>query len=217
MRIRQYLFLIVAIGAALCATATDRFYIEDFSIQPGETQTVSILLENETVFTAFQCDVFLPDGLTASNFALTNRKTSSHTFSATFTTESIIRLLSYSLQIKAFKGNSGALVTFDVTASDDFTGPVEIVLHKSLFTTTTGVEIALDDEACTVTLPSTVLRGDVNDDGAITITDETLLIDYLLGVNVAPFNQNNADVDENGFISIADATALIDLLLSSGK
>ena len=217
MRIRRYLLLIVAIGATLCATATDRFYIEDFSIQPGETQTVSILLENETVFTAFQCDVYLPEGLTASNFALTDRKSSSHSFSANYTTESIIRLLSYSLQIKPFKGNSGALVTFDVTASDDFTGPVTIALRKSLFTTMTGVEVTLDDEECTVTHPSTVIRGDVNDDGAVTINDETSLIDYLLGVNVYPFNHANADVDGNNEISVADATALIDLLLSGGK
>ena len=61
---------------------------------------------------------------------------------------------------------------------------------------------------------SEVLLGDVDDDGKITISDVTVLIDYLLGSNPQPFNAVNADVDTNGNISISDVTALIDILLS---
>ena len=58
------------------------------------------------------------------------------------------------------------------------------------------------------------LRGDVNDDGSVSIGDVTALIDYLLsgdgsGVNVAAADCNN----DNG-VSIGDVTALIDFLLS---
>ena len=42
----------MTVVAVLCAAATDRFYIEDFTIAPGETKTVSILLENEATYTA---------------------------------------------------------------------------------------------------------------------------------------------------------------------
>lgn len=212
---KKYLLLIAAMGMTLMAAATNRFFIEDFSISPGETRTVSIMLDNETAFTAFQCDLYLPDGLTATNFALTERKTSNHSFSTSLLPEGAIRMMSYSLQIKAYAGNSGALVTFDVTASDNFTGPSTIALRNSLFTTLNGVEVPLDDEVCTVTLAPLGMKGDVNNDGNVSIADVTTLIDYLLGASPDPFNINNADMDENEQISIGDVTALIDFLLSN--
>lgn len=57
------------------------------------------------------------------------------------------------------------------------------------------------------------LDGDVNDDGKITISDVTSLIDYLLTGSAEPFNEDNADVNGDGMISIGDVTALIDMLL----
>ena len=58
-----------------------------------------------------------------------------------------------------------------------------------------------------------VMLGDVNDDGIVSIKDVTVLIDYLLGSNPQPFNMLNADVNVNGSVTIADVTALIDMLL----
>ena len=59
------------------------------------------------------------------------------------------------------------------------------------------------------------LPGDVNCDNAVTISDVTTLIDYLLGSEVAPFDAVAADVNHDGSISIADVTELIDQLLGS--
>lgn len=56
------------------------------------------------------------------------------------------------------------------------------------------------------------LRGDVNDDGKVSIDDVTKLIDLLLTDGVA--GNDNADVTADGRISIDDVTALIDYLLS---
>ena len=55
--------------------------------------------------------------------------------------------------------------------------------------------------------------GDINCDGVTSIVDVTTLIDYLLGTEVNPFDQEAADVNHNGSINITDVTALIDLLL----
>ena len=196
---------------ALCGAATDRFYIEDFTITPGETVTVSIQLDNETEYTAFQSDIYLPDGLTATNFALTARKSSNHSLTATILPDCGIRLLSYSLQLKTYSGNSGALVTFDLTASDDFEGEATVALRSTLFTTVAGVEIPFVEETCTVTLPSTVPKGDVNGDGSVNISDVTALIDILLSGETAP---QSADCNNDTNVTISDVTALIDYLLS---
>ena len=201
--------MVVALGAA----ATDRFYIEDFTISPSETRTVSILLDNETAYTAFQSDVYLPEGLTATNFALTNRKSNNHSFTATVLPDGGIRLLSYSLNLKTYSGNSGALVTFDVTATEEFVGPEVVALRTTLFTTEAGVEIPFANETCTVTSASTVQPGDVNGDNEVGISDVSALIDYLLGLGDDWFNTDAADVNGDTIVSIADVSALIDILL----
>ena len=204
------IILLAAMVVALGAAAADRFYIEDFTISTGETRTVSIMLDNEAEYTAFQSDLYLPEGLTATNFALTDRKNANHTLSATVLPDGGIRLLSYSLNIKTYSGNSGALVTFNVTASEDFEGPVVITLRNTLFTTETGVEVPFDDEECSVTQLA-VFKGDVNGDGAVNIADVTALIDLLLGNG----GNNNpaADCNGDGAVNIADVTKLIDYLL----
>ena len=64
------------------------------------------------------------------------------------------------------------------------------------------------------TAKSTSLRGDVNMDGKITITDVTDLIDILLGSVLTVYDMAAADCNQNGSITIDDVTALIDYLLT---
>lgn len=210
----------LAVLVGLYGSANDRFYIEDFTINPGETLTVSILLDNETAYTAFQCDLYLPDGLSVEQedgyyiFDLTNRKGRDHIITSQTQAEGSIRVISYSPSIKAYSGNSGALVTFDVTASSDFDIPSTIQLKNILFTTVAGIEVPFVDVSCTVTASSSFQRGDVDGDETVNISDVTSLIDYLLGGNSDIINTLNADVDQDGNINISDVTALIDYLLS---
>ena len=58
------------------------------------------------------------------------------------------------------------------------------------------------------------LRGDVNGDGSVNISDVTALIDYLLSGNASGINLSGADCNKDGDVDIADVTALIDYLLS---
>lgn len=60
------------------------------------------------------------------------------------------------------------------------------------------------------------IRGDVNDDGKVSIIDVTALINYLLGGNES-INLLAADVNSNGEIDINDLTELINLLLSAAN
>ena len=58
------------------------------------------------------------------------------------------------------------------------------------------------------------LRGDVNSDGAVNISDVTALIDYILSHDATGVNLNAADCNQDGGINISDVTALIDYILS---
>ena len=58
------------------------------------------------------------------------------------------------------------------------------------------------------------LRGDVNGDGSVNISDVTALIDYLLTGNASGISLSGADCDQDSSINISDVTSLIDYLLN---
>lgn len=55
------------------------------------------------------------------------------------------------------------------------------------------------------------LRGDLNGDGAVDVTDVSKLIDMVLGKQ--PQDLNLADLDGNGFIDVSDVNGVIDVVL----
>ena len=59
-----------------------------------------------------------------------------------------------------------------------------------------------------------LMRGDVNGDGNVDISDVTKLIDYLLSGNASGVNLSVADCNHDGSVDISDVTALIGYLLS---
>ena len=59
-----------------------------------------------------------------------------------------------------------------------------------------------------------ILRGDVNEDRTVNISDVTALIDYLLSGNADAINLDNADCNQDSSINISDVTSLIDYLLA---
>lgn len=205
--------MLMVVAATLSVAATDLFHIEDFMMQPGQTVEVEILLDNETSFTAFQTDLSLPEGLSVDmqSVALTGRKAEDHVLATNVLSNGDIRIMSYSMMIQPYSGNSGALVTFNVTASESLSGPVVIRLKNNRFTNLQGREVQLDDTSCTVLVPSMV--GDVNGSGDVTIADVTKLINYLLSKDSSACHLENADLNGSGDVTIADVTMLINRLL----
>lgn len=163
---KRTLILTIAMVTALYAAATDRFYIEDFFITMGDTCTVSILLENETAYTAFQSDLYLPNGLTVVQedgdyvFELTSRKSRDHIIMGQNAPNGAIRIMSYSLQVNPYSGNSGTIVTFSVVANPDFNGGA-IELKNTLFTTLNDQEISFANETCQVQTVLKNLTGEI--------------------------------------------------------
>ena len=58
------------------------------------------------------------------------------------------------------------------------------------------------------------MRGDVDNDGMIAISDVTMLIDYVLTSNADGVNLDAADCDQDNEIGISDITLLIDYILT---
>lgn len=60
----------------------------------------------------------------------------------------------------------------------------------------------------------TFLRGDVNGDGKVNVSDVTALINMILGLT--PMNQTRADVNGDSRVNVSDVTALINIILGIG-
>ena len=61
---------------------------------------------------------------------------------------------------------------------------------------------------------SMILRGDVNGDGKVNVSDVTALINMILGLT--PMNQARADVNGDSRVNVSDVTALINIILGIG-
>ena len=58
------------------------------------------------------------------------------------------------------------------------------------------------------------MRGDVNNDDKVNISDVTALISYLLSEDATNVNVEAANCNQDGSVNISDVTALINYLLN---
>lgn len=152
------------------AKAENRFYIEDFSIDPDATVDVSIMLDNDvTTFASFQADMYLPDGLELVEqydedneeyftFSLTTRARNRMAIGSSVQPNGAVRLMltqTIGSTLQTIKETSGALVTFQLKASSSASGRKYIDLKDVVFTTTTTEQYNFSDERTTVTVTGT--------------------------------------------------------------
>ena len=132
------------------------------TLKPGETRKVSILLDNAMAYTAFQLDLDIPDGLTASNFQLTDRA-GGHALAVNSLDNGDIRTLCFSPELDAINGNDGVLLTFDVTATSSIE---DVIGVKDIELVTADCQTVLLDNF-TIGVNSTTSINEIN--GAKTI------------------------------------------------
>ena len=144
---------------ALAATAEVSMYIDDFSIKGGETKTIAINLTNNVDITAFQCDVYLPEGLSfvynedeeSYNWLNYDRAAKKHVYEGAIQADGALRSLVYHLSSTAFKENSGEILYFDVKADNSFSGEHTIELKNVECTQPDATKILPASTTCTVT------------------------------------------------------------------
>ena len=202
--------------AVMAMGARDRLYINDFSINAGQTKTIQVLLANDTTYCAMQTDIVLPAGLTiefdGDEFIVDpTSRCSNHAVSTNQLADGAVRVFVSSQNPRAFTGSSGAIVTFSLKAASSFTKG-NITLRNNVLVEMNGTRHVLANSTAKVNGGSSEgIRGDVNGDGIVSGADVTALYNVLLdGATVA----GSADVNGDGVVSGADVTALYNLLLN---
>ena len=77
-----------------------------------------------------------------------------------------------------------------------------------------GVSVKALSNNTNVTMSDTVVPGDVNKDGSITIADVTMLVNQVLGKDIPT---PAADVNGDGRVTIADVTELVNIVLGKSQ
>jgi len=198
------------------SSSADRFYIEDFSINAGDTLTVNIQLDNAKYYTAFQSDLYLPDGfmVVSNEFTLTSRDPEYATTDSKSQTDGAIRFLAYSSYLDSCSGNSGAVITFDLIAAKDFSGSATLALKNSLFVTADGTEYALADESCTISTSSTRSLGDVNGDNNIDAGDLNCIVKCISGQETPDTYGTHADLNGDNQVNAGDIDVIVGIITS---
>ena len=200
----------------------DTLYIDDFSIEPGNTVSVPVVMDNEiTNIAAVQFDIALPSELSipqADNgdysIQLTDRMSDNHYVIANPKANGDIRVVAVSFPTADFIGNSGAIMNIDMAAIESFTGTTQFTVKNVTMTTADAqTEISVPDFVVVVTAVkgSDYVYGDVNCDGVVTSADITALYNYLLSGDETFIA--TSDVNGDGSITSTDVTVIYNILM----
>lgn len=125
-------------GMGATASAENKVEIACFNIRYGETKLIDVCLSNDDLIGALQMDIHMPDELRCNPSELTrNDQRISRESHSIYMQEQNARdeqgrrvykllILPVPFETADFAGNSGALVSFPVTAVKEFSAPVEI-------------------------------------------------------------------------------------------
>ena len=188
--------------------AEDGVSVNDFSISPGETKQVSVMLDNEVAYVGFQFDVYLPDGFTITSCSKSDRIPDGTSVAYQQQTDGCYRVIAPSFMGNPITGNSGAIVTLTVeadasVASGDLTGYLRnIKVSKS-----DGKGLTKDEESFTITVedgelePYAVLTDnddEITKEDGTTVKGKTITFYYDRkkadnnGMSVGPFSYSEA-------------------------
>ena len=199
--------------------------IADVEVLNGDTVTIPVSLTNPVDITAFQTDLYLPEGFELQGVEPTDRM-SDHTLTTSTRADGSVRILCYSSSLTPFEGNDGALFNLIVKVPA-MTAPTEIDANSTidytvelkntrLTTCPDYAEIRCGSAVGTMTV-WTYLPGDVNGDRKVTVTDVVLTASYVLGNELDPFILPAADMNGDGEITVTDVVRIANLVLNPGQ
>ena len=199
------------------------FSMADYTTWYGDTIVIPVSMENVDEITAFQTDIYLPNGFELVKdenddylVELCDRKGHDHIIMASEMPDGEVRVLSYSPTLKSFSGNEGELFYITVKVPDDGDGMVTypIWLRKTLLTTTDEEEVGALETLSNVDVYFYIL-GDVDHSGFITVADVVLTAKYILNQNPEPFIFVAADINGDNKITITDVVRIAHLVLDA--
>ena len=145
--------------------------IPDFKINVGETKTITLHLENESLLTAFQLDLYFPQGLqlVENSFVVSSRCSADHKVTARDNGDGHVRIACFSVSNTAFLGNKGGLIDFKVKADKTIGKNVTLELKQLVFSTIDAQELVLANSVTSIVTERALVENITLDQTALTI------------------------------------------------
>ena len=185
--------------------------------------TLSLKMNNAVEAVGYQCDIYLPDGISFvkdedDDYLVelsTERTTYKNTdyFNYALQKDGALRILCSSTKSKPFSGNSGEVARITLKISDDLPeGSYPIIMKKIIISDTESKTYKVDSLKSSIQVYAYQL-GDANGDGDINVGDFTAIANAVLDNPPAVFVERAADVNEDNSIDVGDLTAVSNLIL----
>ena len=118
------------------ALSGNRLQVENFFIYSGDEQSIDVTLFNDSAFTSFVADVYLPAGVSLIDDSLVYAgRQSDHVLLSSKQPDGAIRIMGYSMGNRTFTGTTGSLLHLGLRAEDYLsTGTYKLWLKNIYFT-----------------------------------------------------------------------------------
>ena len=193
-------------------------YANDVTSKQGRQVVAPLILDNgDEQITALQVDVELPQGVTPTA-TLTSRKANDHVISTSSLGDGCWRIVVLSMSNTPFTGTSGAIVNLALNIGNSSPVGRYTVTLKNIELATAERAIRPSDTTSAVTIEAgdgaSVVTGDANGDGNVTVFDAVQIVNYVLGNTPTGFVPDAADIDGNGSITVFDAVQVVNIVLN---
>lgn len=226
-RMKKYSFLLLSAflltfygGKALAASEEQEpctLSSASFTIAPGDSYVMYVELRNSVAVTGVQTDVYLPDGLRLTSIGLAGRTTEeAHgTLQCVLQPDGAWRVLCASVSNALISGQSGNLLQLTVEADDAATiGLYAMTFRNTMCSAPDGSIYEPSEQRVPISISGvTGLRGDVNRDSVVDISDVTALVGFVFG-NKVTIDVEMADINCDSSIDVSDVTNLVSIISS---
>ena len=200
-------------------------YGTDIVTLAGTKDVLSIELHNQDEVKLCQFDLRLPEGVTVITLnngkydvALTDRA-EAHRVSSTRLGNGDYRFIISSLDNDPFAGNEGTLVNIGLEVSAAMeAGEYAVKVLNAELSVPDGNDLMVvrpADVESRLTVRA-YTPGDVNSDGAVSVTDVGCAINYILEQVPSAFIFEAADMNQDKSVSVTDVGMIINLILNEG-
>lgn len=197
----------------------NHFAMNDAVLRSGSSMLFPVTMQNEVGITAFQCDVYLPEGISLQqnnkgkyDITLDEERMDDHSVTSSLQPDGAIRIVVASLTNTEFWGNNGNLFYLNLTSSLEEDATLPIAVRNIRISDSEGTRYDLKDATVEIDVVCCAL-GDVNNDGLVAIDDVVLTINYVLGNTPDDFLFMAADMNGDGSILIDDVVMVINAVL----
>lgn len=157
----KFTALLLFLCLAFISKADNIMFIHDITAQGGETITIELEILNNDEFVGFNFDVPLPPGFTYINESAQLYRDDGHILNFGIISGNTARAISFSIPTKAFVGNSGIVVSFDVETPDN-EGTYVLNIIDAVIADAIGNNIITGSNPGTITLLDSTIPNNVH-------------------------------------------------------